>query len=214
MNAFVDVQGQRAFWLLAINALLGELGVPIPVMPTALFMGAHVLRAWPDVVTLAGAMVAASLVGDLVWFAAGRRYGTDVLKLLCRFWLIPDEYGACAREAFEHWGSMALVAGRFVPGVLLIAPPLAGATGMSPVKFVGLTFVGAALYAVAVLGAGFLMRDQIDAVLLALQRLGWPLFIVVAAVLGAWTALMAWRLWRDHVRRAVHRPGTSSFERR
>jgi len=192
MNALFSVLGQRAFWLLAINALLGELGVPIPVIPMALFMGAHALRAWPDVVMIAGAMVAATLIGDLVWFAAGRRYGTDALKVLCRFWLIPDEHAARAREVFEHWGSIALVVGRFVPGMFLIASSLAGATGMSTIKFIGLTFVGAALYTVVVLGTGFVMRDQIDAVLRALQRLGWPLFVVVAAILCAWSA---WRLW-------------------
>jgi len=195
MNAFFSVLGQRAFWMLAITALLGELGVPVPVVPTALFTGAHALHAWPDVAMLAGAMVAANLIGDLVWFAAGRRYGTDLLKVLCRFWLIPDEQAARAREVFEHWGSLALVAGRFVPGVLLIASSLAGATGMSAIKFVGLTFVGAALYAVVVLVTGFVMCDQIGAVLPALQRLGWPLFVVVAAIFGAWTAWLALRLW-------------------
>jgi len=210
MNAFVDVQGQRAFWLLAINALLGELGVPIPVMPTALFMGAHALRALPDVVMLAGAMIAASLVGNLVWFAAGRRYGEEALKLLCRFWLMPDEYGARAGQAFEHWASMALVVGRFVPGVQLVAPPLAGATGMSAARFVALTILGAALYTAVVLGAGFLLRNQIGAVLLALQRLGWPLVIIVAIMLAA---CIVWRC-RRHVWRASHLPSISTLDRR
>jgi len=191
MNAFI--QGHAALWCLAGNTLLNELGVPIPVLPTALFVGAQELHGLDDVVVFAGVMVGASLLGNLLWFAAGRRYGADGLRFLRRSSRILNAYGRRAPRMFEQWGSLALVLGRFVPGVLLVASPLAGATGMSVLKFVVLTAIGAALQSLALLSAGFLIRERIGAVLLALRSLGWPLACGAAATLAA---CVVWRVWR------------------
>src|SRR5437773_9955976 len=85
-----------------INALLHELAVPIPLTPTVLVAGA----ASPEAVAFASlviAVVAGSVIGNAVWFAAGRRFGATVLGRLCRFSLSPDTCVARSADGFGRW---------------------------------------------------------------------------------------------------------------
>jgi rhodanese-related sulfurtransferase len=104
-----------------------------------------------------------------------------------------------AERTFGRWGWSALVIGRFIPGVSLIAPPLAGALGMSWAKFLALSAAGAALLGLVMLGAGSLLRNQIASVLRELQHLGWPALAVVVLALAVYIAS---RWWRRRVSRA------------
>jgi len=189
----------QSFWILAVNTLLHELGLPLPVMPTAFVMGARGVHGAGDLLLLIAAIAAGMLIGNSMWFAAGRRYGAGVLKFLCRFSLTADTCVSRTERVFGRWGWSSLVVGRFVPGVSLAAPPLAGALGMTWGKFLALTTAGAALYGLVVLGAGILLRDQIGWALRELRSLGWQ---TLAAVIVALALYIAWRWWRRRVGRA------------
>jgi membrane protein DedA with SNARE-associated domain/rhodanese-related sulfurtransferase len=194
-----ELDALQSFWILAVNTLLHEMGIPVPILPTALVLAAHTIRDPGDFVLLIAALAIGMLIGNSVWFAAGRRYGRGVLKFLCRFSLTADTCVARTETSFGRWGEWSLVIGRFVPGVSLVAPPLAGAVGMSWRKFIALTLAGCVLYAIVVLGAGLLFRDQIAAVLHALRALGWQSLAVATVVLAMY---IAWRWWRRRVARA------------
>jgi len=199
VNEVAALQGYNAIWVLAANVLLHELGVPIPVTPTVLFLGATAAHGASDVLKLILAIVVAVLIGNSVWFAAGRRYGAGVLKLLCRASLTADTCVSRAEKGFGRWGWASLVIGRFLPGVSLVAPPIAGALGMTWGKFLALTAAGAALYALVFLGVGIVLRNQIGSVVLELHALGWRAAAVVALLLVVY---IAWRWWRRRVARA------------
>ena len=194
-----EIDALHSFWILAVNTLLHEVGIPVPVMPTALVLGAHAIRGPGDFVLLVAAIAIGMLIGNSVWFAAGRRYGQGVLTFLCRFSLTADTCVSRTEKSFGRWGAWSLVIGRFLPGVSLVAPPLAGAVGMSWRKFVALTLAGAALYAVVVLGAGLVFRNQIVTALRAFQALGWQSLAVAIVLLAMY---IAWRWWRRRVARA------------
>jgi len=181
-----------------INALLHELAVPIPLTPTVLVAGA----ASPEVVafvSLVLAVVAGSVIGNAVWFAAGRRFGATVIGLLCRFSLSPDTCVARSADGFGRWGPAFFIIGRFVPGVSLVAPPVAGALGMGWPKFLALTSLGAALWAVVVILIGAALQEALLAILRALA--------VVPA--GAWLAtgliFVGYVVWRVIVRRRARK---------
>src|SRR5258706_3800536 len=70
--------------LLALNTLVHELGVPLPLMPTALLAGAQVSEGQANAAALVLVMVLATLAANSLWFAAGRRYGGLVLGTLFR----------------------------------------------------------------------------------------------------------------------------------
>jgi len=189
----------ESFWILAGNTLVHELGVPLPFTPTAFVLGARGTHGGGDLLLLIAAIVLGVLIGNSVWFAVGRRYGAGVLNFLCRFSLTADTCVSRTEKAFGRWGWSSLVIGRFLPGVSLVAPPLAGALGMSWGKFLALTTAGAVLYSLVVLGAGILLRDQIDWALRELHRLGWQR---VAGLITILALYIAWRWWRRRVARA------------
>ncbi len=76
---------------------------------------------------------------------AGRYYGNRVMKTLCFISLTPDYCVSQTQSRFERWGVNALVFAKFVPGLALIAPPLAGATGIGWARFLAFNGIGAAL---------------------------------------------------------------------
>lgn len=184
---------QDAYWILALNTFLHELGVPIPMTPTALVAGARAASGVIDPIVLIVMIIIGMLIANSAWFAAGRRYGGAVLKLLCRVSLSPDTCVARTEGSFNRWGWSSLVIGRFVPGVTLVAPPLAGALGMSWTKFLILTTVGSALFGAVVVGAGMLLHEQIETVVRQLALLGWNALIVVVALVAIY---VGWRWWK------------------
>ena len=193
---------QNAYWVLGLNTLLHELGVPIPMAPTALVAGARAMSVI-DPVLLIVSIVIGTVIGNSVWFAAGRRYGAAVLKMLCRVSLSPDTCVARTEGTFGRWGASALIVGRFVPGVTLVAPPLAGALGMSWTRFLVLTVIGATLLGVALVGAGMLFHSQIEALIELLMSFGWE---AVAFLVGLLMLYVAWRWWRRRTALALGIP--------
>ena len=151
---------QSVYWILWLNTLLHELGVPVPMTPTALVAGARSVTTQVNALVLIGTIVLGMVIGNSVWFAAGRRYGSAVLKLLCRVSISPDTCVARTEGTFGRWGWSALVIGRFLPGVTLVAPPLAGALGMKWSTFLALTVAGSALFGAVVVGVGMLLHEQ------------------------------------------------------
>jgi len=179
--------------LLWLNTVVHELGIPLPLTPTALLAGAQVNEGGANALTLVLAITAGTLMGNSVWFAAGRLYGSRVLKALCRISLSPDTCVGRTELAFTKWGRWSMVFGHFIPGISLVAPPLAGALGIRWSVFLGLTILGGALYGSVLIGVGMLLSDGIlslaDTVLThGLQSAG--------IVLVACAAYLAWRWWR------------------
>ena len=90
--------------LVGLNVLLQQLGLPIPAVPTMMLAGALAMAGRIDLLAAFAVAVLASLVADLLWYWAGRRYGYPVLRFLCRISLSPD---TCVRQTegiFERWG--------------------------------------------------------------------------------------------------------------
>ncbi len=188
--------------VLAITTLLHELGIPLPLSPAALFVGARVAAGAVDPVLPIVAIVAATLIGNAVWFAAGRRYGLGALRLLAPRQFNVDMRAHRGIASFEKWDLWLLVFGRFVPGLSLVAPPLAGALGMRWSKFLILTAAGALVYGIVVVSAGMVLHQQIESILSLLERFG---AFALAAVAVALTIYLTWQWRRRSLRDEVGR---------
>jgi membrane protein DedA with SNARE-associated domain/rhodanese-related sulfurtransferase len=194
---------QSVYWVLWLNTLLHELGVPVPMTPTALVAGARAVTGTLSPLLLIVMIIAGMVIGNAAWFAAGRRYGSAVLKLLCRVSISPDTCVARTEGTFGRWGWSALVIGRFLPGVTLVAPPLAGALGMKWSTFLALTVAGSALFGLVVVGAGMLLYEQIDFVLQQLLIFGREAVGILAVLLALY---IGWRWWRRRIALAIGVP--------
>ena len=194
---------QSVYWVLWLNTLLHELGVPVPMTPTALVAGARAVTGTVSPLLLIVMIIAGMVIGNAAWFAAGRRYGSAVLKLLCRVSISPDTCVARTEGTFGRWGWSALVIGRFLPGVTLVAPPLAGALGMKWSTFLALTVAGSALFGLVVVGAGMLLYEQIDFVLQQLVIFGREAVGILTILLALY---IGWRWWRRRIALAIGVP--------
>ncbi|HET7262970.1 MAG TPA: VTT domain-containing protein [Casimicrobiaceae bacterium] len=185
--------------LVALNVFLQQAGLPIPAVPTMVVAGALAMSGHFDLGLAFAAAVAASLVADLGWFWAGRRYGYRVLRLLCRISLSPD---TCVRQTegiFERWGFFSVLVSKFIPGFSTVAPPIAGALHMKTGAFVVASLGSAALWAGIAMAVGALFTRQVDALLgwmAANIALGTLVLALLVALYVVVKALERWRMTR------------------
>jgi membrane protein DedA with SNARE-associated domain/rhodanese-related sulfurtransferase len=176
--------------------LLQQLGAPIPASPLLILAGA---RAVDDPMQGAWALalaVAASSLGSVPWYYAGRRYGYRVLKLVCRITLSADSCVRQTERVFERYGLASLLVAKFVPGLARVAAPIAGALRTPMLAFLVYTSGGAALWAGSGLALGLLFYRQIDWLLGRLAGLGALGLVLLAAFLVLYVAFKAVDRWR------------------
>lgn len=177
-----------------------QVGLPLPALPVLLATGA-VAHAGGVSFTLAILLaVVASAIPDTCWYLLGKYRGVRVLNLLCRLSIEPDICVTKTRLAYEKRGYIAVLTARFIPGVGLLTPPLAGVLGMPYLKFLGLDLAGALLWATSYIFLGALFHAEINRALIILQRLGTS-FLAAALLIAVVYALYKWeqrrRLLRD-----------------
>jgi membrane protein DedA with SNARE-associated domain/rhodanese-related sulfurtransferase len=175
-----------------LNVLLDQLGLPVPAVPTLVVAGAMAAAgslSGPEVSALA---VGACVISDAAWYVAGRIYGGRVMRLLCRISLSPDSCVAETQGAFERWGAKLLLVAKFVPGLGIVAPPLAGATRMGWARFLAFSLLGSVLWIGAALAAGILLRREIVALLPHALQLGGAAVVVLLVLLGCY---VGWKWW-------------------
>ena len=168
----MELIAQYGLALVFVNVLLERAGLPLPATPTMLICGALAatgrLSAW----SIFGLAILACVIGDTLWYVAGRYYGRRVMKFLCRVSLSPDYCVRTTENRFERWGRLTLVLAKFVPGLSTVARPLAGAMRLPLGSFELLNGLGSVLWAGAAIGTGMLFQTQIGILLLRLRDLG------------------------------------------
>ena len=155
-----------------VNVLLAQLGLPLPAYPVLVVSGALSARGQYPMAALLATAVGASLIADLAWYAAGRRYGSTVLKTLCRISMSPDSCVRQTESIFTRWGVPSLAVAKLVPGFGAIAMSIAGNQRVSMPAFVFFAALGAALWAGIALALGAIFSDAVSVLLDTLAELG------------------------------------------
>jgi membrane protein DedA with SNARE-associated domain/rhodanese-related sulfurtransferase len=187
---------QYGLLLVGANVLLDQIGLPVPAMPTLIVAGALAAGGSIALGSLFGVSVLACLLPDCGWFLVGQVYGIRVLKTLCRISLEPDSCVSQTQSRFERWGINSLVIAKFIPGLAIIAPPLAGALRISWLRFILLSIAGAMLWVGCGLAAGMLFKAQIAALLIHLDRIGGVTGMLIAGLLAGYVGFKWWERWR------------------
>jgi membrane protein DedA with SNARE-associated domain/rhodanese-related sulfurtransferase len=179
-----------------LNVLFTQLGLPLPATPTLIVAGAMAAQGRLPATPLYVLAVLACLIGDSVWYCAGRLYGARVMRVLCRISLTPDTCVSDTQASFERWGSKVLIVAKFIPGLGLVAPPLAGATRMGAMRFLAYSLLAASLWAGAGILLGLLLRAQIAQLLPMLASLGGLTLVLALALLLAYILYKWWERYR------------------
>ena len=188
----VSLVAQYGLLIVGMNVLVDQIGLPVPAYPTLVVAGAIAADGQLAAGPLLLLCVLACLAADCGWYWVGEIYGIKVLKLLCRISLEPDSCVSQTQSRFERWGINSLVIAKFVPGLAIVAPPLAGAMRIGWCKFIVLSTLSAVIWVGSAIAAGMLFRAQIGNLLLHIDRIGGLAGIVVAGLLAAYIAFKWW----------------------
>jgi len=183
---------QYGLIIVIVNVLLDQIGLPVPAVPTLIVAGALAADGHMSLSALFAGAVLACLVPDCGWYLVGQRYGIRVLKTLCRISLEPDSCVSQTQTRFERWGINSLVIAKFIPGLAIIAPPMAGAMRIGWPRFVFLSTCSAVLWSGTALGAGALFKSQIAQLLTHLQEFGSITGMGLMLLLAAYIAYKWW----------------------
>ncbi|CAM2196575.1 DedA family protein/thiosulfate sulfurtransferase GlpE [Paraburkholderia sp. A1RI_3L] len=182
-----DLVAQYGPAIVFANVLAASLGLPVPALPTLILFGAmaamHPGSVGTQVIPVLVLSVFATLIGDSAWFLAGRIYGGNTLKTICRLSLSRDTCVKKTERFFGRWGVRVLAVSKFVPGLSIVSVPMAGAMGTPYRAFLAFDSIGAVLWAGLGLIIGVVFAQQIDMLFAGAGRLGRMAGVVVAVLL-------------------------------
>lgn len=163
-------------YLILFLIIFCETGLVItPILPgdSLLFaVGALCARGALDLNTLLLLLIVAAILGDAVNYHIGAYIGPRAFEIKSRF--IKKEYLDRTHRFFEKYGGKTIIIARFVPIVRTFAPFLAGVGTMGYTRFLTYNAVGAVLWIVSLLLAGYyfsdlpFVRDNFSVVILAI----------------------------------------------
>jgi len=185
---------QDAVWIVFLNVLLQQAGLPVPAVPTMLLVGSLLVAPGQFAAVLAAAVLA-SVVADWLWYGAGRMFGYRVLSGLCWLSINPASCVSQTEARFVRWGPGSLVIAKFIPGFSTVAPPIAGSLRMAMPGFLLAAAAGAALWAGLALGAGWLFRHEVQTIISALDAYSGNALILVAVITACW---LGWKVLRKY----------------
>lgn len=183
-----------AVWVVFLNVLAQQAGLPVPAVPTLLLAGSLALLP-VDLVPLLAVAVAASVIADWLWYLAGRSFGYRVLAGLCRLSISPASCVSQTEARFVRWGPGSLVLAKFIPGFSTVAPPIAGSLRMPLPGFMLAAAAGAALWAGLALAAGWILRSEVQGAIAVLDRHARGALIAAAGMVAVW---LGWKLWQRY----------------
>jgi len=184
MNAIVQFILKHGYAVLFAAIFAHQLGLPIP---GPLFLLAAGALAGLGKLKLTAAIilaVTASVLADWPWYEAGRRRGDKVLHFIHGLSQDPDTHDRRAKATFARYGPSILVVSKFVPGLDAVAPPLAGTSRTSRLRFLAFDATGAFLYSCAYAVLGYLFRHDLDRAALYVARTGRALASVAFAAVA------------------------------
>jgi membrane protein DedA with SNARE-associated domain/rhodanese-related sulfurtransferase len=188
----VDVFTRHGLLALFVGVFIEQIGVPTPALPFFVLAGARAAGDASFAMKALAVGTMAAMIADACWYFAGRYFGRAVLSLLCRVSLSPDTCVRKSEVSFARRGATTVLLAKFLPGISLLAPPLAGALGMRLSLFLVLELAGSLLWGGSGIALGLVFHRQVQGVLTRLSDLGGQAAAVLA---GAVALYVIFRLW-------------------
>ncbi|HMC14746.1 MAG TPA: DedA family protein/thiosulfate sulfurtransferase GlpE [Albitalea sp.] len=193
MRDLIALLVEHGVLIVFVATLAARIGAPVPASPLLVVAGGLAVGGEFSWMTALGGSIVANVIGDGLWFQAGRRHGHRVMRLLCRISLSPD---SCVRQSetlITRWGGSSLIAAKFLPGVSVVAAPMAGALGMSWLRFLVYEVVAATIWTMLFMTLGMVFSGQIQQILGIMASTGTAAVIVLLLALAAVLAVRYWR---------------------
>jgi membrane protein DedA with SNARE-associated domain len=186
MDWAIDFVLRHNYLVLFLFVFVEQNGLPVPALPILIAAGALSASGKISAPIAFLTAMAACLTANTVWYFLGRRSGSSILKLICRISLKPDSCVRTTESMFETHGAFSLVYAKFIPGLAIITPPLAGLFRLGLGRFLVLDTLGSALWTGAFLGIGYLFDEQLELIAIPALKLGGWLILLLPGSLGVY----------------------------
>lgn len=196
MHDIAALLTEYGLFVVFLNVLLDQGGLPLPAIPTLMTAAALAGRFDSQVLEIVAAGALGSMISDLAWFWGGMRHGRRVLGMLCRISLSPDFCVRQTETVFGKIGPAALLIAKFVPGMTNITVVLSGVMRTPVALFVVLDGFGALAFVGIPVALGLLFKNAIADVLVTLAQLG-KLGIAIVILALALYLLVRW--WQRYI---------------
>jgi membrane-associated protein len=185
---------QYGLWVYALLFLIvfTETGVVVmPFLPgdSLLFIvgalaGAGLL-SFPIAVAI---LLAAAILGDQCNYTIGRYFGPKVFQWEDSRFFNKRAFDQ-AHNFYERYGGITIILARFMPFVRTFAPFVGGVAEMNRSKFTAFNVIGAFIWVVGLVGAGYLFGN-LPWVQANLSKIIWALILIpgLLVLYGAWKA--------------------------
>ncbi len=135
-----------------------------------------------------GLLVVAAILGDQVNYSIGRYFGPKVFQWENSKLFNRNAFNQ-AHAFYERYGGITIILARFMPFVRTFAPFVAGVAEMTRTKFTAYNVIGALIWVVGLVGAGYLFGN-LPWVQENLSTIIWAMIFIPGfiAIFGAWRA--------------------------
>ncbi|MCM3565051.1 DedA family protein [Hydrogenophaga intermedia] len=191
LQAFVQAYGPWVYALLFL-IIFTETGVVVmPFLPgdSLLFVVGTLCGAGLMSLPLAMVLLTiAAILGDQVNYSVGRYFGPKVFQWENSRLFNKNAFNQ-AHAFYERYGGITIILARFMPFIRTFAPFVAGVAEMTRSKFTAYNVIGALIWVVGLVGAGYLFGN-LPWVQANLSKIIWALIIIpgLIAIFGAWKA--------------------------
>jgi membrane protein DedA with SNARE-associated domain/rhodanese-related sulfurtransferase len=196
MEFLLQVIATYGLWVVFLCVLLDQCGLPVPAYPAIIVTASIATDVGEPVFPVLLVATIAAIFADLLWYAAGRRFGAALLRQMCKLSLSPDSCVGLTRRIYSRWGAPSLIVAKYIPGFAAVATTLAGETETSLRRFVFYDGIGAALWAGGAVALGVIFHAAVDALLVQLQSLGHYALLLLIAGIAIFVALKWWQRYR------------------
>jgi membrane protein DedA with SNARE-associated domain/rhodanese-related sulfurtransferase len=193
MRASIAHLPEITYPIVFLAVLAAQLCVPIPAILFLAAAGTLAALGKMNLLLIITGATVGCLIGDYVWFVAGRRIGTRALRIFGLFSSDRRSLVKNTKQAFNRWGVYLFLIAKFVPGLDGMLPPLAGTQQQPLLAFFLFDAAGSALWAAFYSGIGYLFAYRIEVIVEVLGRLTTYFVWAIIVPVGVY---LSWRLIR------------------
>ena len=191
LEAFVAAYGVWVYALLFLIVFVETGVVVMPFLPgdSLLFIVGAMCGVGLMQFTIAvPVLLAAAILGDQCNYTIGRYLGPKVFQWENSRWFNKRAFEQ-AHGFYERYGGVTIILARFMPFIRTFAPFVAGVAHMSRGKFTMFNVVGALIWVIGIVSAGYFFGNM-EWVKNNLEKIIWGLILIpgLIAIFGAWKA--------------------------